>query len=52
VGDPFENGPVAWRTRTPTLYQEGEFEAFIERMKTAVKEVGEGVAADAAQRRR
>jgi len=39
MGDAFENGPVDWRTRTPKLYQDGEFDAFIERMKTAVQEV-------------
>jgi diadenosine tetraphosphate (Ap4A) HIT family hydrolase len=52
LGDPFENGPVDWRTRTPKLYQEGEFEAFIERMKAAVQEVEQDSAADAAKRRR
>jgi diadenosine tetraphosphate (Ap4A) HIT family hydrolase len=45
MGDPFENGPIDWRTRT--LYQEGEFEAFIERMKTAVEEVKQAAAASA-----
>lgn len=38
IGDPFENAPVDWRTRTSKLYQEGEFEAFIEQMKKAVKD--------------
>jgi diadenosine tetraphosphate (Ap4A) HIT family hydrolase len=38
VGDPFENGPVDWRTRTLKIYRDGEFEAFIERMKTATQE--------------
>ncbi len=52
MGDPFENGPVDWRRRTPKLYQDGEFEAFIERMKAAILEVEQGAAADAAQRRR
>ena len=52
MGDPFENGPVDWRTRTPKLYRDGEFEAFIERMKTAVQEVEQGAAADAAKQRR
>jgi len=52
MGDPFENGPVDWRTRTPKLYQDGEFEAFIEGMKTAVQEVEQAAAADADKRRR
>ena len=52
TGDPFENGPVDWRTRTPKVYRDGEFEAFIERMKTAVQEVEQGAAADAAKQRR
>ena len=52
IGDPFENGPVDWRKRTATTYEEGEFEAFIERMKTAIKEVEHGAAAGADKRRR
>ena len=52
IGDPFENGPVDWRKRTATTYEDGEFEAFIERMKTAVKEVEHGAASDADKRRR
>ena len=52
TGDPFENGPVDWRTRTPKVYRDGEFEAFSERMKTAVQEVEQGAAADAAKQRR
>jgi diadenosine tetraphosphate (Ap4A) HIT family hydrolase len=52
IGDPFEDGPVDWRTRTPTLYQDGELEAFVERMKAAIEEVEQGAATDAAQRRR
>jgi diadenosine tetraphosphate (Ap4A) HIT family hydrolase len=51
-GDPFENGPVDWRTRTSKLYRDGEFEAFIEAMKTAVQEVEQAAAADADKRRR
>src|SRR5438552_8544424 len=52
LGDPSEHGPVDWRTRTPKLYRDGEFEAFIGRMKTAVQEVEQGAAADAAKQRR
>ena len=51
-GDPFENGPVDWRTRTSTLYHDGEFEAFVQRMKSAVEEVEQAAAADAKKRRR
>jgi diadenosine tetraphosphate (Ap4A) HIT family hydrolase len=39
IGDRFENGPIDWRHRTSTTYEDGEFEAFIERMKAAVQEV-------------
>ena len=34
------------------MYLDGEFEAFIEQMRTAVKEVEQGATADAAKRRR
>jgi hypothetical protein len=48
AGDPFENGPVDWRTRSPQMHLNDEVEAFIERMKTAVTEVERGAPADAA----
>ena len=52
IGDRFENGPIDWRGKTPKTYEDGEFEAFIERMKTAIKDVEQGAAADADTRRR
>ena len=52
IGDPFENGPIDWRRRTAKTYEDGEFDAFIERMKTALKEVEQGAATGAAMRRR
>ena len=50
IGDQFENGPMDWRTRTPKMYQTGEFDAFIEQMKKAVKEVSSAVVAACASR--
>lgn len=52
IGDRFENGPIDWRGKTPKTYEDGDFEDFIERMKTAINEVEQGAAADAARRRR
>jgi diadenosine tetraphosphate (Ap4A) HIT family hydrolase len=39
MGDPFEGGPIDWRRKSIQTYEDGEFEAFIERMKTAVEEI-------------
>ena len=50
IGDQFENGPMDWRTRTPKMYQAGEFDAFIEQMKKAVTEVSSAVVAACASR--
>ena len=52
IGDPFENRPVDWRERTSKTYEDGEFEAFIERMKAAVQEIEQGAAAEATGRGR
>jgi len=51
IGDPFENGPVDWRRRTPKTYEDGEFEAFVERMKPAIQEVEQLAAVIPAKRR-
>jgi diadenosine tetraphosphate (Ap4A) HIT family hydrolase len=39
IGDRFEGGPIDWRERSPGIYGEGEFEAFVERMRATVREV-------------
>jgi diadenosine tetraphosphate (Ap4A) HIT family hydrolase len=36
IGDRFEGGPIDWRTRTPDTYADGEFEAFVGAMRSAV----------------
>jgi diadenosine tetraphosphate (Ap4A) HIT family hydrolase len=45
IGDAFADGPIDWRRRTSKTYDDGEFESFVEQMKTAIKEVDQVSAA-------